>query len=328
MASHPIPQRLFGFAAKLEAAGGTAEVISKASDAIQLSEPGTLEWLAVEENRREGVVAGSLNLRPVAPGDPSGVYGRISWRVPLRGAGTAYAAANLPPADALLVAGGMGRTVDTTLGAETVAYDPTDDPNTGADDTVTMEVQTANREYIFKGGVTDSLRVEVSAGGIAYLVGSTLGIYEADSETALESHTYSTVAPAIWKNSGPLSVGGVTSIIGKRFVLDYQLAAAVRASPDADGIAGFKITGRQPSLRLTAETLAKATWDPEGDHRTSTQRAIDIVVGSAQYKRFDVDIDAAYVDSVGHIDEDELRHFEVDYAVSTEGAVEARLLFD
>jgi len=330
MATHPIPERLHGFAAKLESTGGSAETISKSTDAIQLAEPSTIEWLAVEGNRRENVVAGSLNMRPVAPGDPSGVYGRVNWRLELRGTNAAYSASTLPPADPLLIAGGMARTVTTTSGSESVAYDPSDDPNTGTDDTVTMEVQTANKEYVLKGGVTESLRIECTAGGIAYLVGSTIGVYDSDTEQSLESHTYSTTDLAIWSNSGPLDISGTTSIIGKRFVLDYNLSAAVRAAPDADGLAAIvaKITGRNPTLEIEAETLAKSTWDPDSDWRNSTAKTADIVVGDSQYNRFDVDIDAMYSRPPALSPQDELMRVNVVYDIGTGGTNEARILFD
>lgn len=328
MASHPVPERLFGFAAKLEAVGGTPEAVSKATNAIRLAASATIEGpLYVSANRREGVVTGSLAVRP-APAAPKGRFYRIRGSKEVQGYGAAYSAANLPPEDPILVAAGFSRAVVTTLGAEKVTYAPSDDPNTGTNDVMTVEAQTGNREYILTNAVTESLQLSVDANGIARWEFSIVGIYNTDTEQALEAHTYSTVAPAIWANASPLSIGGVTSIIGKRLVADWRLQAAIRSKPDAVGIAGIRVTQRDPLIQLTAETLAKATWDPEADRDAVTQRAIDVTIGATQYARVKLDADAAYVAQVARTQMDSLSHFEVDYDCTPHATAALSVVFD
>ena len=328
MANHPVPERLFGFAAKLEAAGGTPETVSKATNAIRLAETATIEGpLYVSANRREGVVTGSLATRP-APAAPKGRFYRIRGSKEVQGAGSAYSASNLPPEDPILVAAGLSRAVVTTSGSEKVTYSPNDNPNTGTNDVMTVEAQTHNREYILTYAVTESLRLEVSADGIARWVFSIVGIYNTDTEQALEAHTYSTVAPAIWSNSSPLSIGGVSTIIGKRLVADWRLSAAIRAKPVATGIAGIKVTSRDPMIQLTAETLGKSTWDPEADFNAVTARAFDATIGGTQYARLKLDADAAYVGQVVRNPIDNLVHFEVDYDCTPHATASLSAIYD
>lgn len=331
MATHPVPTRLIGFAAALESAGGTPETISLGDDAIQLAEPTDIEGpLYLAENKRVGVIEGHAHTRGAAPSAPSGRFMRLPFRVEARGAGSAYSASNLPPEHVLLVAAGFSFAVVTTSGSESVTYTLDEDPNTGTDDTLTVQFQKGNREFVLTYGVVEGLTLEVEAPGIAYWSGTIVGIYSADTEQALEDHSsgYSSVAPAKWNNASPLSIGGVSTIIAPSMTVTWGRQAIIRPKPDATGIAGIKLGFYDPTLSLSAETLAKSTWDPDDDFNAVTQRAIDATIGGTQYYRLKLNADAAYVDQVVRSENNDLTHYEVDYSLRYNSTATAQIIYD
>jgi hypothetical protein len=328
---YPALQRQVAFATVLETTPGTVGSPTMAANAIRLLEPPTIEEFYLAENLTDDIVTGKLGVLTLAA--PGARAFRIRGRAPIVGRGVAYAdtVAGRPELDPLIVAGGFARTVTTTAGSEKVDYNPSDDPNAGANSTVTAVLEAEGKKYTLSYGVLEELSIMIEAATFPIFSFTLVGIATDPTEQALEAATYGTTLFPVWKGAGSFALSGATTIKPRSFELSLGLAAAPRVDANAvDGHSGYRITGRVPEVRLRAETQALTDWNPRQDFNL---RTIDVSCGlslvSPQYKRFKIDIDDARVVGVDPGEENRLSYHDVRYRVSMPASgSECKLSFD
>lgn len=319
--SYPTQRRRFALAAAVEATYGTDEVPTFAADAIRLTEPPTVKEDALAMNTREGWSTGGLGTLAMA--SKSGLLHVVDAKSVLQGAGSAYASGNLPPIDPILKAAGFAATVDATPGSETVTYDVSDDASTG----ISIYTEVDGNKYATVGGVVEKLQVAADAGQFVTAPATIRGIASAITEQVLESATYPSGLPPVWKASS-FTLGAFTPV-ARSFQLDLGLKVAARGDGNAtSAFAGYRITERMPTLQVTVEKEALSTWDPWDDWENSTQRSFALTVGSVQYNKFTISADDARIQDVESQDQDGLSVVQVTYGLFTPSSGnELRIVF-
>lgn len=338
--SYPELTRRAGFLAAKEPTPGTPVTLAPASHGVRLIEPpDTPEQVYLAENATADVLTGSLGVVSFAA--PSGRGRRLSGRLPLFGAATAYtdavSPAVLPESDPILQAlyGAAPTVTEEALandGTAQAKYDLADDPAV----TITAGLEISGKQYKLAGGVLERARLVCDAGGFPILEFAAIGFDVDPVELSLEAISYDEVGYPIFKGAGSVVVGGFTGakIIARRVEIDWGVTVQPRASAnDADAHAGYKLTRRAPTIRVVAEVPALAAWNPWEDWDARVSRPLDIVfnVGAAEtaYARIKVNADDCRVMNVADNDDNGLRVYTVDYQVNVPATGdELALIFD
>lgn len=324
----PFQTKLFGLAAKVESTYGSDASPTFTTNAIRLESPpdGPGEDYLFP-NEREDAATGTIGR--LAAAAPGGRFHSWTYEVVGLGAGSAYSSSNLPNIDPLLQTL-FSQTVDTTSGSEKVTYSLLDAPATG----VTLYTELANKKYVTRGAIPESLVIRSDAGGFPIWEFQMVGIADVPSEQALETATYSTVNPPIMENSSttfdPGTDGGssYTPVI-RSWELDLGIEVADRADGNAaNPHLGYRVVGRDPRFTVTVEVDSLTNFDPTDLWTNITQVAIDSTIGTTQYGRFDLDFDDARVQDYDHVDDDGLQVYEVEFALFQNSGAELDLIFD
>lgn len=249
-------------------------------------------------NRQEDVWSNSLVKAPPAP--PRGRFAALDLLVQLRGAGAAYkgtATIVRPPSDVLLRACGLSRTHVDTGGSESVTYALADTGHSSA----TLYCYAGgmlHRLIGVRGGVTINPR----AGELGEARFNLMGMLATDpTDVSVPSITYPAVVPPAVVGIGlaivPSGGSSWSPEVGDWEIMtnpDIQRLDDVNA---ADGIGGFYIAGFSPQVRLPVRKAALSDYPFVTLVDDATLHTIDATVGGTQYNRYDVDINAAYIEN-------------------------------
>jgi hypothetical protein len=254
-------EKIFGVLVKIEATPLT-DAAPTGVNAIRPVGVPVLKWGYMEEGLRDDVETGQLGVGERAA--PAGRYGTIDLQLELRGPGAAYSATVVPEADPLFRISGMGTTLVTTAGSETLTYSTLD---TGAE-TATLWLYSHNKLFKLVGCVA-TCRYSADAGKRAFLNFTVSGKMVADPvEQALIALTPSSVIPPLFHSATAnigtwLSTAVSDPLVLRSAAVDLGNEIVMRPSAGAtDGLAGWVVADRKARLEMTVETPLLASFDP------------------------------------------------------------------
>ena len=246
-------------------------------------------------NKREDVL--SNNLIKVAPGLPAGRVMNLDFVVQAIGSGAAYSSATpvRPEMDALMRACGMSRTHVDTGSSESVSY------------ALASESHSSCTIWAYAGG--DLFKIvgcrgnftwELTAGGLGQIRFQMSGMLStAPAETAVASVTYDSVIPPATVNMGlaivPSGGGSWTPHASSLVLTPGNSLARLDDVNAADGIEMFAITRQAPRFSMTCRKPDLSDYTLYARALSQVLHTIDATLGSVQYNRVDIDIDAAYL---------------------------------
>ena len=263
-------------AAAIESTPGTAEAITAADGGILVISP-KIEANIEMEGRK--VILPSLSNLPDLPGKQGAT---LTFSAELKGAGTTYAADNVPAIGKYLQACGFSEVVDTTVGDETVTYAPISD----SVPTLTM--------WLYEDGIVKKIRgaqgtVKISAedGKPIYADFTFTGVWDGVADAAIISPTFETSVPPVLL-SAAFSVDSYAAKISK---LDADIANTVALLEDISDETGYSralITARLPVGSFDPEMNTVATYDWFGKWLAGGTGALSATVGATQYNKYDI----------------------------------------
>lgn len=246
-------------------------------------------------NKREDVV--SNNLIKVAPGIPAGRIMNLDFRVQVIGYGSAYSSVTpiRPDMDALLMACGMGRTHVDTGAAESVSY------------ALASSGHSSCTIWAYAGG--DLLKIvgcrgnwvwDVAAGNLGEMRFQMQGMLStAPAETAVIAATYDAVVPPAAKAMSlaivPSGGGSWTPRSASFSVTPGNEIVRLDDVNSTDGIESFEIIRQVPRFTLNCRKPDLTDYTYYARALAQTLHTIDATLGSTQYNRLKLDIDAAYL---------------------------------
>lgn len=254
----------------------------------------------------------------------AGMLRSVSFDVELKGAGAPYNATTLPEMDALLGACGMGRTIVTTGGSESVTYQPA---STGHEIVTIYYYQDGTLMQLTDCRGEVEFALEVGGRGMASF--KMMGHSATVTDAALVSPTYdSTLPPPVI--GAAFSVGGFAAVIAS---LSVSLGNTVATPPDmnqADGYATPQITKRDVNGSFDPEAVTVATEDFEAQLRSGVAMALTTgSIGNIQYARYTISMPAISYRSQGPADRDGVRTFDMAFgAEDSVGDDEIAILFN
>lgn len=232
--------------------------------------------LRIEDNwpnlRDSVVVGGGGSLLPTTPTIPRGRLVRLNFSVEPRPKGSAYAAVgDLRGLGALYRACGLSVTLATS-GLDFTWI------SASLEGCTIWAYSDGNRYRI--NGCRGKCRLVGNAGQPLLAVFEMTGVLRlAPDAAAVPSITYlPTPAPSIV--SAGLTVGPWSPDF-EMFELDFGQEVVVRPSGNAsDGIGSIRIARHRPRFKLTADSVALATYDPYADALARTARTIACTIGT------------------------------------------------
>jgi hypothetical protein len=287
----PTPLRLDGILAKIESQYGTDPTPTVADDGVRVSDRvwNNLRPERAFPNLRETTASGSLITSP--PALPQGGMVSMTFGVEFIGAGSAYAAGNLPVMDPLLRACGLTRTDDFTGGTENVEYAPASTGHASC----TIWAYAATKLYKVV-GCRGTFRWPINPGQLSPLLFEMQGILSADpTEVSLPAITYNAAVPPAAVNMSLQIAGAWTPNFQ---VAELALGAQVQRQDSGNatnGIREFAIPAFDPRFTMTAETVPLTTYNPGSAVTARTSQAIAGTLGSAQYNKGDIVVAASYL---------------------------------
>jgi len=193
----------------------------------------------------------------------------VTFKVELKGSGTAGTS---PRIGALLRACSFGETV---LSSTSVTYLPV----STSQESCTIYFYIDGRRHIVTGCVGD-VKWTFEAGQLPLLEFTMRGRYAASALAALPSLTLETTLPVICKSLN-FSYNSKNTLVTKTISIEMNNVIAPRPSlNDANSIAGFIITGRDPMVTIDPEMIIETSYAFRTDAFTN-QRALAWVVGTA-----------------------------------------------
>lgn len=293
----PEPLRLRGLLAKEESVYGTDPTPTTSVNGVRTVGDvfGAISPEFVFPNRREDVTSNSLIKAP--PGTPRGRIATLDFEVELKGAGSAYSSSTptRPEIDPLLRACGMSRTHVDTGSSESVTYAMADSSHSSC----TIWGYGGGKLYKIV-GCRGSFTWNIAAGGLGRIRFQLQGMLStAPTNVASPSITYSSVeSPAAvgislavvpnGSSSWSPEVGAIEVMSGGEFVRLDDVNAA-------DGVSGFYAPTLNPVVRIPARVEDLSTYGAYAHAASALDHTIDLTVGSTQYNRVDLDVNAAYL---------------------------------
>lgn len=246
-------------------------------------------------NKREDVVSNSLVKVPA--GVPRGRMMSLDFVVQLIGAGVAYSSVTpvRPDMDALLMACGMARTHVDTGAAETVSYALAD---TGH---VSCTIWAYAGGDLFKiVGCRGNWTWEVLAGNLGQIRFQMQGLLStAPAETAVIAATYDAVIPtaAVAMGLAIVPSGGAswTPRLATMSVTPGNVIERLDDINSADGIEQFAIVSQAPRITMAVRKPDLTDYTLYARALSQVLHTIDATLGSTQYNRAVLDVNAAYL---------------------------------
>ena len=247
---------------KVETTYDTDPTPTASADSISAIDPKIKEIIAPVK-RPAGI--GSLSNVPSVAGEK---YAEVKFSVEIKGSGTAGTA---PRIGAALRGCGFGA---TTVSNTSVTYKPI----SSSFESVTIWLYIDGRIHKVTGCRGD-FKIKCEAGQMAMAEFTFQGRWQTPTLVALASPTLESTNPQVCK-SAVFTYNSRTSLVVKSTEIELNNTVAKRPSlNDANAIAGFEITDRQPTMTIDPEAIIETSYDFRGDAFT-TQRAVSWVVGA------------------------------------------------
>ncbi len=248
----------------------------------------------------------------------------VTFDVEIKGAGAAYSASVAPEVDVLLRACGMGVTLVTTVGSESITYEPV---STGHE-SITIYYYQDGMLYKLT-GCRGNVSFDLSTGAYGKVSFTFVGHSSSPTDAALVTPTYdSTIPPPVI--AGAFNVDSYAAVIA---ALGFDLGNTT-ATPDnfsaADGFGDVQITKRDVNGSFDPEAVTVATEAFEANLRSGLSMALTTgSIGSTQYNRYTVDMPAIYYRSLAPGDRDGIRTYSMGFgADESSGDDEVSIKFD
>lgn len=276
-------------AAKIEAAEGTAEALTSADGGILVYD--VLGLPEIEQVERNPLTS-SLSKFANVMGKQSG---KITFKAELKGTGSAYSAINKPFLSPYLRACGFAETVDVTIGAEKVTYDPA---SSGAP-SLTMGFYDDGMIYKYK-GCRGSVKFSAQTGGIVMADFEFQGVLDSIIDGALLAPTYESVTPPNCLGV-PVTLDAYAAVINS-FNIEPGIKVALRSDiSQASGYRSALITDRKMTGKIDPEKVLVAAYDIHGKQKTGALIALTIgPIGSTQYNKVTFTAPKAQITAVGN----------------------------
>lgn len=286
----PYRAKLFAVLVKIETTSGVDATPDPAVDAVRCANVPTIEVAFLENGGRSDAQTGTLGEPDDAPA--AGRYAKLDVVVELKGAGVAYnTTTGKPECDALLRMSGLGRTVTTTGGSESIDYTTLD----SGMETATVYGYTSAGKLIKLVGCVANMKADLQAAMRGKLTFAIVGKVATDpTEAALPGTlAFSTVIPPIFA-SQTCTIGAWSSAAGsdplilRKVSIDLGNKTADQPSAGAaDGLAGYLVSDRTVSQTMEFQAPALSSLDvfalskAAGTAKPTTQYQ----VGGVQYNR-------------------------------------------
>lgn len=234
----------------------------------------------VEANLLDDVARGTLTNLPPAPDGP--VHLRFSFKIPVRGPGTAYSSTVKPKCSVPNRICGLQETIVTTGGSETITYTPR---STGLESATT---------YVYLDGLLYKMlgcrgnrNIVTRAGGLMYYEYTIEGTYVAPVDAALVAPTGEPT------DQFPIFVSSAFQIGTENYAAPFQnininlnntLSPQID-STKADGIAAIHLTDRNPEGSFDPEAALVATFGYYAKWKAKTLTDMSFTHGTVQYKK-------------------------------------------
>lgn len=250
----------------------------------------------------------------------------VTFDLRVKGAAAAYSATVLPEMNVPLQISGVGITIDTTPGAESVTYRPSSVTSTHK--TATFEVYNDGLLYVLTGCVAGwSSDISNGAQGMVSftVTGHCVGVVDA----AIPTDTPSIIeAPKVIGLN--FDIGGYGAVISSLKV-DPGLSPVWPDDVNAvDGFGNAVIINRKFKGTIDPLAVLVATHNFEARFRAGTEMVITTGdVGSVLYNKYNLTFGRAYYDSIGGGDRDGIASNEMGFgALSVSGDDEWVWVFD
>lgn len=284
----PIPQRLDGLLAKIEATYGTDSVPVAGTDGVRITGPRLWPTIRVAnewENLRDDTATGTIFGARAAPPRGRAVTLEIPWEI--KGPGVAYSASVKPEASPLLRASGHVEAGSFGAGVEKYDYTPANQLHESA------TIYAYGGGHLFKVvGCRGILRWPFQAGQSGIMRFAIRGLLTADpTPVAVPAITYQATDPLASVAMG-LTLG---SWVPDAVAAEFNQGGTVERLDGVnavDGIREFDWADIDPFFTLSAKVPRdagglwdSATFNPWADAKARTNRALAFTQGSAQYQR-------------------------------------------
>jgi hypothetical protein len=269
---------LFGLMVKAEATYKAGATMVLADDGVELFEPTQMSLTPIHTGERGNNPATGAT-RTKAPA--VAFAGEWSPRFEFRGPGAAPSASVFAK-DIHTYLRASGHKATLTAGTK---WDYIPAASQADMVSVAAELYAREQKYVAIGCYADmELAVDQDAG--VFFTFPTKGVVDADpTDVVVPAIIYPTLVGPRAVNL-VLTVGGVALVGVQSVKLTAGRTVFVRKDLNATGHGGFGLSvTRQPRLEVLAEAAALATYNPYGDHRAATARALAFTIGTAAFNR-------------------------------------------
>lgn len=255
----------------------------------------------------------------------AGTLRQVTFNMEVKGAGAAYSASVQPEMDPLLRACGLGSTIVTTGGSESVTYAPV---STGHESVTIYYYQDGLLNILTgcRGNASFTFNVSDGRGMVAFTM---TGHSASTTDVAIATPTYdSTLPPPIL--NGSFTVDGYGAIIDG---LAFDLSNTISTPPDlnaTDGYSEVYITKRDVNGSFSPERVLVATEAFEANLRSGASMALTTgAIGSTQYNKYTVAMPVISYRNISPGDRDGLGIFDTPFgAAASSGDDEFSILFN
>lgn len=200
----------------------------------------------------------------------------------VRGKGVAYAAMTVPEISRGLQAAGLAETIVTTMGTESVSYQPA-----ATHSSYTVYVVYPNGKSYQMAGAQADVQFGFTAGGRLAAIFRFRGLLDAEADITFVPGTLAITPGYPATKSAAFQIGTenfAARISDGSFALNNELVF-VPSINGIGGVAGAAIMSRNPRLTIDPEEATVATFDWLSKQRAGTLNDCTFQVGTTQYNR-------------------------------------------
>lgn len=262
---------------KMELTGSGAVATAPSFDSL-------LRACGFQKNVVKSIAIGAITGGPFVPGEAitasGGKSGRVAGQVSTGDAVLPYVLVDSDFANLDAITGGTSGATATASGSPTAAQGFEYTPLTTAPPSVTIAMYTSGvRQRLV--GARGSVKFTAKVGEPMMLEFEFLGVYDATTDVALLSPTYSTVVPATFL-SAALQIHGYEDVVFTKFDVDMNCSLQPRRNANAAaGAHSVFIGDREPSASLDPEFTLVATHDWHGKVISGATGRLATKIGSA-----------------------------------------------
>lgn len=311
-------------AAKIETTAGVAETLSATDGGLLVSD---LSWdLNIEMVARDYMKDDLGKIKPV----PGKRYGSFSFTTEIRGKNSAFTSSNVPEVGKYLLGCGFSEVVDTTIGSETVTYQPTSDQT--AMKTLTMTLYNDKRA-IKLSGCRGNVSIAGNNGEYGKFSFTFSGVIESVADAAILNVDLSDEVglnpPLLLGTSFSLNDG--SAYAAKISSISVDMGNTVTMREDMSETHGYtfpEITDRNPTGSIDPEMDTEANYSFLGNWLAGTSAEISFSAGTVQYNSFAITIPTATTTQVSDGERESLATAELSFELnSTSGDDEITIEF-